>query len=832
MKHNLRRLTLSFFLSACLVVSSRAQIITTIVSGTNVNDGGPATNAALNAPTGLAFDGAGNLYITDSYEHTIRKVDGAGNITTTAGTGKRGFSGDGGPAISAQFYSPTGIAVSASGVIYIADKVNNRVRKIAADGVITTIAGTGSYGFSGDGGPAIAAQLAYPTDVLLTTSGELLIAESGNRRVRKIATNGTITTIAGNGNAGFGGDGGPATSASFQSLNGLVLDVDGNLYISDSFNNRIRKVDNSGTITTVAGNGAFGNAGDGGPASQATIGLPAYLAFDASGALYVTQTNGWIRRIDMNGTISTIAGTGTGDFSGDGGPAAQATLNNPAGIRISAGAIFVADKSNYRVRKISGGIISTIVGGFSGDSGPATSAYTRSADFIDTPTNTSVDKLGNVNVTDRYSHQIRKVTPTGVISTLAGTGVVGYTGDGGPATQAKLAYPRGVATDQTGNTYVVDQYNSRIRKIDVNQVISTIAGDGKANFINNFPLGSSADVYNTSTLPIDQAGNLYVFSSCCVMKVAPAGTITIVAGTTAGTGFSGDGGPAVNAQLSLPKSAVVDGNVLYIADAGNNRIRKVDADGIITTLAGTGSAGYGAENVPALNTPINPSGIARDALGNLYVSEVTFSRIRKIDRNGTVSTTAGTGQQGFTGDNGVATSARLSLPEEINLDAAGNMYIADAGNRRIRKVTYPVQAILTASASCAVTSVTLTATPSGPGFSYQFGPGATQIGNSNQATVSTAGVYSVTISTSIFGSPPGSASISTGGLGETFTLRDGSWSDPAVWSCGTVPTAGQSARIGHLIDVPDNYQATAGSVLYNSGGSIRFNVNGQLKLMD
>ena len=568
-------------------------------------------------------------------------------------------------------------------------------------------------------------------------------------------------------------------------------------------------------------------------ATQAAIGLPNYLAFDASGALYVTQTNGWIRRIDANGTISTIAGTGTGDFSGDGGPATQATLNNPAGIRIStASAIFVADKSNYRVRKISGGIISTIAGGFSGDGGPATSAYTRSADFIDTPTNTSVDKLGNVYVTDRYSHQIRKVTPTGIISTLAGTGVIGYTGDGGPATQAKLAYPRGVATDQTGNTYFVDQYNSRIRKIDANQVVSTVAGSGKPNFIDNTSFFSSADVYNSTTLPIDQAGNLYVFSSCCVMKVAPAGTITIVAGTTVGSGFSGDGGPAVNAQLNLPNSVVIDNNILYIADAGNNRIRKVDANGIITTFAGTGSAGYGAENVLALSTPVRPVSLTRDILGNLYFSEKNYARIRKIDRNGIVSTVVGTGQAGFIGDTGMATSARLDLPEEVTLDAAGNLYIADSGNRRVRKVTYPVQVVLTAAATCPATSITLTATPTGPGFAYQFGPGATQIGTTNQATATAAGVYSVTVTTSIFGSPAGTANISIGGPDEIYTLRDGSWNDPTLWSCGAIPVAGQSTRVDHLVDVPQDYQATAGSIRYNSGGSIRFNPRARLTLAD
>lgn len=817
MKHPLLRFTFLYFLLAGLTSSGQAQLITTVMSGTNVNDGGPATSAALNAPTGITFDGAGNLYIADSYEHTIRKVDGAGTITTIAGRGTRGFSGDGGAATQAQFYSPSGIAIDASGIIYVADKINNRVRKIDAAGVITTIAGTGTYGFSGDNGPATSAQLAYPEDVCLTATGEVLITDSGNNRIRKIAANGIITTIAGNGTSGSGGDGGPATSASFNSPTGITRDAAGNIFVADTYNNRIRKIDTNGIITTYA-----------------VISVPNYLAFDASGALYVTKLTSLISRIDANGTITTIAGTGTADFSGDGGPATQAALNNPAGIRVnSAGDIVIADQSSYRVRKISGGVISTIAGGFTGDGGPATSAYLRNSYFIDAPTNTAVDNLGNVYVTDRYSHQVRKVTPGGIISTLAGNGVIGYSGDGGPAKQAKLAYPRGVATDQAGNPYLVDQYNSRIRKIDPNQVISTIAGSGKPNFIDNSPFFSSAEVYNTSTLPIDQVGNLYAFSACCVVKVAPSGTITVVAGTTAGTGFSGDGGPAVNAKLNYPNSAVIDNNnVLYIADASNNRVRKVDANGIITTIAGTGSAGYGSENVPAVSTPITPSGMARDLTGNLYVSESSFGRVRKIDNSGVITTVAGTGVQGFSGDNGLAVNARLNAPYEIVLDAAGNLYIADAGNKRVRKVTYPVQTLLTATNTCSGTSVTLTAMPTGPGFSYQFGAGATQIGTTNQATVSAPGIYSVTVSTSIFGSPPGVSSISIGSPGELYTLRDGSWNDPAVWSCGAVPLAGQSARIGHLIDVPNDYQATAGSIRYNNGGRVRFNARGQLKLMD
>ncbi|MGA9657555.1 MAG: hypothetical protein WBQ60_00440 [Asticcacaulis sp.] len=773
--------------------------------------------------------------MTDSDEHIVRRISPTGVITTVAGNGIVGSGGDNGLATQAQLYTPKGIAVGTDGV-YIADYQNNRIRKVSNTGIITTVAGTGGYGFTGDGGPATAAQLAGPTDVAITPAGELLITDV-YQRVRRISANGTISTLAGNGTIGFSGDGGPAINASFRSLVGIAIDATGNVYVADSGNNRVRRIGIDGIITTVAGNGGSGFGGDGELATQATVQGPQFLAFDASGALYITQSDSRIRRVGIDGLVSTVAGTGMADFSGDGGLATQASLNYPSGIFVNAnGEKYVADRENYRIRKISvNGVISTVAGGYLGNGGLATNAYLRRGLFVTplgTPTNVAVDNRGNVYVSSRYSHEIRKVNPTGVISTVAGTGVLGYSGDGGPATSAKLAYPRGVAPDKTGNLFIVDQYNSRIRKINPEQLITTVAGNGQVNFIDNTPNLSSAEFYNSSTLPIDSVGNLYVFSSCCVAKINPAGVISVVAGTTAGTGFSGDGGPATNARLSYPTSAVVgENNTLYIADGNNNRIRKVNADGIITTIAGTGSAGFGGENVAAVSTPVVPTAITRDAAGNLYISESTFPRIRKIDRNGIITTVAGSGVRGNTGDGGTATNAQLGRPEEIIFDAAGNLYIADAANRNVRKVTYPVQANLIATSSCSATSTTLTATPSGYGFTYQFGAGAVQIGNTNQAIVSTAGVYSVTVSTSVFGSPAGMATLFVGGS-EIYTLRNGSWNDPTVWSCGAVPVVGQRVQVGHLIDIPVSYQAAARSVRYTAGGSVRFGQQGRLMLAE
>ena len=300
----------------------------------------------------MAVDGAGNLYIADASNHRIRKVDSIGTITTIAGTGERGFGGDGGPATQAQLDDPTGVAVDGAGNLYIADWSNARIRKVDGTGTITTIAGTGERGFGGDGGPAIQAQLDAPSGVAVDEAGNLYIADWSNARIRKVDGTGTITTIVGTGERGFGGDGGPATQARLNYPYGVAVDGAGNLYIADLANHRIRKVDSTGTITTFAGTGERGFGGDGGPATQAQLDDPTGVAVDGAGNLYIAdQYNHRIRRVDSTGTITTIAGTGERGFSGDGGPATQAQLDDPTGVAVDgAGNLYIADASNHRIR--------------------------------------------------------------------------------------------------------------------------------------------------------------------------------------------------------------------------------------------------------------------------------------------------------------------------------------------------------------------------------------------------------------------------------------------------------------------------------------------------
>ena len=342
-------------LGFCSQVSGQNGIITTVAgNGTSgfSGDGGPATSASLNYPYGVAVDASGNLFIADFRNNRIRKVSASGIITTFAGNGQSGYSVYNGPATSASFH-PAGVAVDASGNLFIADG-SFLIRKVSASGIMTTVAGLGGGSGLGDGGPAISASLFIPNGVALDASGNLFIADEGNTRIRKVSASGVITTVAGNGTVGFSGDGGPATSASLNDPTGVAVDTSGNLFIAEHNNNRIRKVSVSGIVTTVAGNGADGFSGDGGPATSASLSHPYGVAVDTSGNLFISDSyNNRIRKVSASGVITTVAGGGTGGL-GDGGPATSAALYTPLGVVVDAsGNLFIADSQNSRIRKVS-----------------------------------------------------------------------------------------------------------------------------------------------------------------------------------------------------------------------------------------------------------------------------------------------------------------------------------------------------------------------------------------------------------------------------------------------------------------------------------------------
>jgi hypothetical protein len=368
------------------LAASGTDIITT-AAGTGVagfsGDTGQATAAQLNAPFGVEADSAGNLYIADLGNHRIRKVDTAGVITTFAGTGVAGFSGDTGQATAAQLNAPYDVAVDGAGNVYIADINNHRIRKVDTAGVITTFAGTGVAGFSGDTGQATAAQLNGPSGVAVDGAGNVYIADLNNHRIRKVDTAGVITTFAGTGTAGFTGDTGQATAARINTAFGVAVDSAGNVYIADTGNQRVRKVDTAGVITTIAGTGVAGFSGDTGQATAAQLNNPIGVAVDGAGNVYIADyTNHRIRKVDTAGVITTIAGTGVGGFSGDTGQASLAQLRNPFGVdTTSTGTLYIGDSANNRVRKIT--------------NTPPTASFTANPTSGAAPLNVSFDASGS-----------------------------------------------------------------------------------------------------------------------------------------------------------------------------------------------------------------------------------------------------------------------------------------------------------------------------------------------------------------------------------------------------------------------------------------------------
>jgi uncharacterized protein (TIGR03437 family) len=679
-------------LGACPFGWAQQYTISTYAGGAPPPTPIAGVQASIGLPSGVAADGAGNAYF--SALNCVFKLDSNGVMTRVAGNSRAGFSGEGGSATSAQLNTPFGVAVDASGNIYIAEASNNRIRKVSATGIITTVAGNGTQGYSGDGGPATNAQLYNPFGVAVDASGNIYIAEASNNRIRKVSAAEIITTVAGNGAQGYSGDGGLATSAQLATPTGVAVDASGNVYIADRGNNRIRKVSANGIITTVAGNGSSAYFGDGGSATSAELYNPSGVAVDASGNLYIADYgNQRIRKVSAAGIITTVAGNGSQGYPGDGGPATSAELYNPSGVVVNtSGSVYIADTSNSRIRKVSAaGIITTVAGngaeGYSGDGGPATSAQ------LFYPSGVALDASGNLYIADQNNNRIRKVSATGIITTVAGNGAEGYSGDGGSATSAQLNVPFGVAVDASGNIYIADSNNNRIRKVSATGIITTVAGNGAQGYSGDGGSATSAQLNFPYGVAVDASGNLYIADKFNerVRRVSATGIITTVAGNGA-QGYSGDGGLATSSQLNTPIGVAVDasGN-LYIADEINERIRKVSAAGIITTVAGNGALGYSGDGGLATSAQLaTPTGVAVDASGNLYVADYNNSRVRKVSAAGIITTMAGKGTNGafgYAGDGGPATSAQLAIPTGVALDASANLYLADSLNNAIRLLT-------------------------------------------------------------------------------------------------------------------------------------------------
>jgi len=624
--------------------------------------------------------------IADTENHRIRRVDIAtGLITTFAGNGSSGYSGDDGPATDASMQKPGGVWAGEFGIVYIADTENHCIRKVDAAGTITTVAGIGgSHDFSGDGGQATSAQLDKPEGVWVDSSENIYIADTENHVIRKVdATTGFITTVAGNGSGGYSGDGGPATAAELKRPEGVWVDSSENIYIADTDNHVIRKVDaTTGFITTIAGTGSSGDAGDDGPAISANINKPKGVWVDESGNILIADTeNNRVKKVDTStGIITTVAGNGSSGYSGDNGPATSASLKKPHAVCIheapAPAYLVIADSSNHRIREVNltTGIITTVAGtlwsGYNGDNISATSAR------LYYPFGVHVDASHNTYIADTYNHRIRKVDgKTGIITTVAGIGSKGFSGDGGPATSARLRYPFNLYLDSAGNIYIVDTFNYRIRKVDAaTKIITTVVGDGAAKFRGDGGLAADASIMKSYDVAVDSAGNLFIADthSHAIRKVdSTTGIINTVVGQGGSAGFEGDGGLATDAKLNSPTGVYVDesGNI-YVADTKNDVIRKVDATtNIINTVAGNGTPGFSGDGGLATLAQLDyPEAVWVDSSGNMFIVDTDNCRIRRVDgTTGIITTVAGTTYCGYNGNDQPATDAALYYPSEASV---------------------------------------------------------------------------------------------------------------------------------------------------------------------
>lgn len=632
-------------------------------------DGHNANTVPLRSPIAVALDSSGNLYIADEDDNRVRKVDTSGIISTYAGTGVPGYNGDRIKATNAQLSSPTSLAIDAAGNLYVADEGNSRVRVISSDGTINTIAGNGSAGTLGDGGPATEAQV-NALAVAVDTQGNIYISTL-DFHIRKVDATGTITTIAGTSNPGYAGDGGPAIDASIGQAPALLCDAKGDLYLADPDNGYVRMIDTSGIIHPIAGSGAYGYTADYIPASAAVM-TPTGLALDSTGNnLYISEiTLNAVRVVDLTTMlIHSVAGNGNAGFLGDGGAPLQAELDFPAGLTLdSSNNIYVSDFLNQRVRKVAGNVISTFAGTSDGDGGPATSA------FLNFPEGLAVDAANNVVVADTGNLVARRFTLGGSINTFG----------------QLLGVPFAVAVDTSGNFYVTDD-EPLVLEITKAGVTSVVAGDSQSGYSGDNGPATSAMIESPTGVAVDAAGNVYFtdYTNDKIRKVTiSSGVITTIAGNGSAA-YSGDKGPALNAGLDPYDIAVdIQGNI-YVADRFNNRVRKIGLDGTISTAAGSGIAGYTGDGGPAVAAELAlPSGVAVDSVGNLYIGDYGNSVVRRVTATGLITTIAGSPgvYSPSTGDGGAAVGAQLD-PFRVAVDGSGNVYVSDSLNDRVRMLT-------------------------------------------------------------------------------------------------------------------------------------------------
>ena len=602
------------------------------------NANGSLSAARFNSPFGVAIDASGNTYVADADSDTVRRITAAGVVSTFAGTAGQPGSADGTGA-SARFRTPRGIAVDGAGNVYVSDTGNDTIREITPAGSVSTLAGMAGVAGSLNG-TGTAAQFWNPQGIGTDAAGNVYVADSFNNAIRKITSAGVVTTLAGT--LVCGPTDGAGSSAQFCHPFGLAVDGAGNVDVADSLNETIRQITPSGVVSTLAGYPGLAGGVDGIGAS-ARFRTPSGLAVDSAGNIYVADTgNGTVRMITPALVVSTLAGTagvlgyadGTGSaaqFRGGQGPAVD-----------SQGNVYLADNNNLVIRKItSQAVVSTFAGAAPG-LGAADGAGSV-AQFYG-PTGLATDGAGNVYIADTLNCEIREMTPSGAVTTLAGSpAFCAYPGFGdadGNGAAAEFAWPGDVVVDSSGNVYVADTFNNSIRKITPAGSVSTLVPGTLNNLQVTLPSGLIAD----------NAGDIYVASTGddTIREVTPAGVVTTLAGTSQTAGSANGTGAA--AKFSAPSGITIDGaGDLFVTDSGNNTIREITPAGVVTTLAGTAGVTGSADGTGANAQFDDPTAITIDASGNLYVVDAGNYTIRKVTSAGVVTTVVGVaGETGFT----------------------------------------------------------------------------------------------------------------------------------------------------------------------------------------
>ena len=611
--------------------SASSYIIQTVAGSDNTGDGGLALSAVLAQPEGIAIDSAGNVYVADAAANRVRKIALDGTIHTIAGTGTAGFSGDGGPATAAALNQPYGLAFDHFGNLYIADLGNARVRKISGDGAIQTVAGGGALPATNgaQGGPATSAQLNEPRNVAMDGNGNLYISDFGANQVYGVSTNGSLTLVAGNGAAGFAGDGGNALQAELNAPAGLAVDGMGALYIADSGNSRVRRVYHGAVITVF------------------NTPSPTGLAFDSKGNLYVAAASYF-------GTVSApIPGIAS---------AIDVAADSAGDLFATSGSLVLEISSNGAAKAIAG---SGAGQHFGGDNGPAASAQ------LSGPSSVVMDAGGNWNIADTTNNRIRMINSAGVIKTV-------------PTGSTALSAPRGLAMDTAGNLFIADSGNNAIREITPAGAVLTVGGGFK----------------NPVAVAADAQGSIYI---------ADSGNDRVVKVSSSGTS-------ATYAQIKQPLAVAVDANGnVFVADA--SQIWKVNSAGVASTV---------------LTGLHSPSGITLASDGSLLIADTGASEILQWSPAGSLDVIAGTGAAGFSGDGGPALAAQLNGPAGVGIGPKGSLWIADTGNNRVRSLAPTAIAEETAPPITVVNAASLAAGPIAPGeivtiFGSGFDPAHTQL---------------------------------------------------------------------------------------------------------